>query len=136
MTLHEATDLLIGLGATEAINLDGGGSTTFVRSGSVVNKVSDVQVRSGGKTVVRHSVQKGDTVVGRVERPVASALVVVPSIAVSVPPVDPLAGVALGLREQALALPGGDVGVPLGLGLGRPGRRTPLHRTTGDAGRR
>jgi hypothetical protein len=38
---------------------------------------------------------------------VASALVVVPSIAVSVPPVDPLAGVALGLHEQALALPGG-----------------------------
>lgn len=106
MTLYEATDLLIGLGATEGINLDGGGSTTFVRGGSVVNKVSDVQVRSGGKTVVRQSVQKGDTLVGPVERPVASALVVVPSIAVSVPPVDPLAGVALGLREQALALPG------------------------------
>ena len=62
MTLHEATDLLIGLGATEGINLDGGGSTTFVRGGSVVNSVSDVQVRSGGKTLVRHSVQKGDTV--------------------------------------------------------------------------
>ncbi|MEW6476407.1 MAG: phosphodiester glycosidase family protein [Actinomycetota bacterium] len=107
MSLHEATDLLIGLGATEGINLDGGGSTTFVRGGNVVNNPSDVQVRNGGKTVVRHSVQKGDTVVGRVERPVASALVVVPSIAVSVPPVDPLAGVALGLREQALALPGG-----------------------------
>ncbi|MGH9011702.1 MAG: phosphodiester glycosidase family protein, partial [Acidimicrobiia bacterium] len=104
MTLHEATDLLIGLGATEGINLDGGGSTTFVRSGSVVNRVSDVQVRSGGKTMLRHSVQKGDTRLGHVERPVASALVVVPSIAVSVPPVDPLAGVALGLREQALAL--------------------------------
>ena len=112
MTLHEATDLLIGLGATEAINLDGGGSTTFVRSGSVVNRVSDVQVRSGGKTMVRHSVQKGDTVVGRVERPVASALVVVPRIAVSVPPVDPLAGVALGLREQALVLPGGTSASP------------------------
>jgi hypothetical protein len=36
---------------------------------------------------------------------VATALVVTPSIAVSVPPVDPLAGVALGLPEQALALP-------------------------------
>ncbi len=107
MTLHEATELLIGLGASEGINLDGGGSTTFVRGGNVVNKVSDVQVRSGGKTVVRHSSQKGDTVVGHVERPVASALVVVPSIAVSVSPVDPLAGVALGLREQALAVPGG-----------------------------
>jgi len=107
MTLHEATALLIDLGATEGINLDGGGSTTFVRGGSVVNSVSDVQVRSGGKTMLRHSVQSGDKVVGHVERAVASALVVVPRIAVSVPPVDPLAGVALGLREQALALPGG-----------------------------
>ena len=107
MTLHEAADLLLGLGATEGINLDGGGSTTFVRAGNVVNKVSDVQVRSGGKTLVRHSVQKGDTVVGPAERPVASALVLVPSIAVAVPPVDPLpAGIALGLREQALGVPG------------------------------
>ncbi|MCA1843603.1 MAG: phosphodiester glycosidase family protein, partial [Actinobacteria bacterium] len=102
MSLFEATDLLIALGAKEGINLDGGGSTTFVQNGNVVNKVSDVQVRSGGKTVVRHSVEKGDTLIGHVERPVASALVLVPSIAVSVPHVDPLAGgVALGLREQA-----------------------------------
>jgi hypothetical protein len=112
MTLYEATDLLIGLGATEGMNLDGGGSTTFVQGGTVVNKVSDVQVRAGGKTLVRHSVQRGDTLLGRVERPVASALVVVPSIGVSVPPVDPLAGVALGLREQALALPGGTSASP------------------------
>lgn len=112
MTLHEAAELLIGLGATEGINLDGGGSTTFVRAGSVVNSVSDVQVRSGGTTMLRHSVQGGDKVVGHVERPVASALVVVPRIAVSVPPVDPLAGVALGLREQALALPGGTSASP------------------------
>jgi len=32
----------------------------------------------------------------------------VPSIAVSAPPVDPFAGMDLGLREQALALPGGN----------------------------
>jgi hypothetical protein len=112
MSLFEATDFLIGLGATEAMNLDGGGSTTFVQGGNVVNKVSDVQVRSGGKTLIRHSVEKGDTLLGHVERPVASALVVVPSIAVSVPPVDPLAGVALGLHEQALALPGGSAPSP------------------------
>ena len=30
MSLFEATDLLIALGATEGVNLDGGGSTTFV----------------------------------------------------------------------------------------------------------
>jgi hypothetical protein len=110
MTLFEASDFLIGLGATEGMNLDGGGSTTFVRDGRVVNSPSDVQVRAGGKTVGRHTTQKGDTVVGRVERPVASALVVVPSIAVSAPPVDPLARMGLGLREQALALPGGSSG--------------------------
>jgi Phosphodiester glycosidase len=105
MSLFEATDLLISLGVTDGINLDGGGSTTFVQGGTVVNRVSDVQVRNGGKTLIRHSVQKGDTLLGHVERPTATALVVVPSIAVSVPPVDPLAGVALGLHEQALALP-------------------------------
>lgn len=112
MTLFEATDLLIGLGATEGMNLDGGGSTTFVAGGKVLNKVSDVQVRAGGKTVARHTSQKGDTVVGRTERPVASALVVVPSIAVSAPRVDPLADVDLGLGEQALALSGGTSASP------------------------
>jgi hypothetical protein len=106
MTLFEAADFLIGLGATEGINLDGGGSTTFVRDGRVVNSPSDAQVRAGGKTVGRHSTQKADNVVARVERPVASALVVVPSIAVAAPPADPFAGIGLGSREQALAFPG------------------------------
>lgn len=105
MTLFEAADFLLGLGATEGMNLDGGGSTTFVQGGTVVNSPSDAQVRVGGRTVGRHTTRKGDNVVARVERPVASALVVVPSIAVSAPPVDPLAGMALGLEEQALALP-------------------------------
>ena len=105
MSLFEATDLLIALGATDAINLDGGGSTTFVEGGNVVNHVSDVQVRNHGQTLIRHSIQNGDTLMGHAERPTASALVVVPNIAVSVPPVDPLAGVALGLHEQALGLP-------------------------------
>ena len=44
-TLSEATDLLIGLGATNAINLDGGGSTTFVLpcngGACVANRPSD-----------------------------------------------------------------------------------------------
>jgi hypothetical protein len=115
MSLREATDFMIALGATDAINLDGGGSATFVQSGNVVNHPSDVQVRSGGKTVIHHSVEPGDTLIGHVERPVATALVVVPSIAVSVPPVDPLAGVALGLKEQALGGP-----VPAGGAVARP----------------
>lgn len=43
-TLLEAADLMRRLGAVEALNLDGGGSTTFVRKGKVVNRPSS----SGG----------------------------------------------------------------------------------------
>jgi len=107
MSLFEAADLLLSLGATEGINLDGGGSTTFVQAGGkVANNVSDVTVRSGGQEIVRHSVQPGDVFINHVERPVASALAVVPSNPVSVQPVDPLAGSGFGLPQQALALPG------------------------------
>jgi exopolysaccharide biosynthesis protein len=41
MTIAELTDLLIDLGAVEAINMDGGGSTTMVIDGKVVNSPSD-----------------------------------------------------------------------------------------------
>jgi hypothetical protein len=41
MTLRELTDLLRALGATDAINMDGGGSTTLVIRGEVVNRPSD-----------------------------------------------------------------------------------------------
>lgn len=37
LTLGETTRLLAGLGATDALNLDGGGSTTFVANGTVRN---------------------------------------------------------------------------------------------------
>jgi len=104
MTLAEAADLLLALGATEALNLDGGGSTTFTVQSRVVNQPSDVAVRSGGREVIRHAGGSGDRVVGQVERPVASALMVVPANSVAAPPVDPLAGPDLDL-PQALALP-------------------------------
>jgi hypothetical protein len=104
MTLAEAADLLLALGATEGINLDGGGSTTFVTNGTVANQPSDVAVRGGDGLVIRHSAQAGDKVVGHVERPVASALAVVPAREVAVPRADPLARPSLGL-PQALALP-------------------------------
>ena len=45
MTLREFAELFVGLGATSAINLDGGGSTTMVLNGTVVNRVSDPQER-------------------------------------------------------------------------------------------
>ena len=56
-TLLEAADLMRRLGAVEAINLDGGGSTTFVKKGKVVNRPSSS---------------------GRRERAVAVAVAIVP----------------------------------------------------------
>jgi hypothetical protein len=41
VTMAEAADFLLGLGATDAVNLDGGGGTTFVAGGSVWNRPSD-----------------------------------------------------------------------------------------------
>jgi hypothetical protein len=48
MTLDELADLLVRLGAREAINLDGGGSTAMVVAGAVVNRPSDAE---GERTV-------------------------------------------------------------------------------------
>lgn len=41
MTLQELAEYLLSIGATDAMNLDGGGSTTMVLDGKVVNKPSD-----------------------------------------------------------------------------------------------
>ncbi len=45
LTLYELASILIDLGATEAINLDGGSSSTFVVNDTVVNKPSGQQER-------------------------------------------------------------------------------------------
>ena len=45
LTLYELASILIELGATEAINLDGGSSSTFVANDTVVNKPSGQQER-------------------------------------------------------------------------------------------
>jgi Phosphodiester glycosidase len=42
MTIAELTSLLLELGAVEAVNMDGGGSTTMVIRGRVVNSPSDL----------------------------------------------------------------------------------------------
>jgi exopolysaccharide biosynthesis protein len=42
MTIAELATLLIELGAVEAVNMDGGGSTTMVVRGRVVNSPSDL----------------------------------------------------------------------------------------------
>ena len=45
MTLEELTDLLLELGAVDALNLDGGGSTTLVTTEGIVNRPSDAEER-------------------------------------------------------------------------------------------
>jgi hypothetical protein len=52
MTLPELTDLLVELGAVDALNLDGGGSTTLVVGGQVVNRPSDPVERPVTNAVV------------------------------------------------------------------------------------
>ncbi len=42
MTIAELASLLIELGAVEAVNMDGGGSTAMVVRGEVVNSPSDL----------------------------------------------------------------------------------------------
>ena len=103
MSLAEAADLLLSLGATDGINLDGGGSTTFVADGTVLNTPSDVVVRTSDGETIQHLPSPGQEVIGHVERPVTSALAVVPKKEVSAPPVPAGTGSAPGLG-QALIL--------------------------------
>jgi hypothetical protein len=57
MTLREFADLFSSLGATWALNLDGGGSTTMVVDGDVKNRPSDGRERavSSALLVIRGS---------------------------------------------------------------------------------
>lgn len=77
MTLPEAADLMIALGAVEAINLDGGGSTTFVAHGVMVNHPSTQIVYRDGRTIVDGTPTKRDLVLAHLQRPVSTALAVV-----------------------------------------------------------
>ena len=121
MTLAEAADFLLALGATDGINLDGGGSTTFVDDGAVVNTPSDVAVHRSGSDVIEHLAGPGQPIVGHVERPVTSALAVVPKNEVSVPPVPAetggVPGVGQALSLAAGAGPGTDPGSVPGGGV-------------------
>ncbi len=92
LSLADSAELLRSLGATEALNLDGGGSTTLAAGATVLNRPSDRMVKRGGKQEIVHESRSGDVVVGPVERPVASALAIVPAGAAPLAPFDPLAG--------------------------------------------
>lgn len=77
MTLPEAADLMVALGATEAINLDGGGSTTFVAHGVMVNHPSTQLVFRNGYTVIDGFPSRDDLVLAHLERPVTTGLAIV-----------------------------------------------------------
>ncbi len=53
MSFQEMADFLLSIGTSEAVNLDGGGSTTLVARGRVVNKPSD----KTGERAVANSLQ-------------------------------------------------------------------------------
>lgn len=91
MSLLEAADLLRAIGATEAVNLDGGGSTTLAAGAEILNRPSDRMVRRDGGEQVVHTLARGDKLIGAVERPVASGLAVVPVGAPAPAPTDPFA---------------------------------------------
>lgn len=52
MSLPELASLMLELGATEAVNLDGGGSTTMLVRGSIRNRPSDNRVRPIGNGIL------------------------------------------------------------------------------------
>lgn len=109
LSLLEAAELLRSMGATEAVNLDGGGSTTLAVGATVANRPSDRMVKRSGTQQVVHETRPGDAILGAVERPVASGLVVVPSGPVSSGPVDPFgAGTQALLPDAGPAPAGGD----------------------------
>lgn len=78
MTLPQAIAMMRSLGAVEVVNLDGGGSSTFVVRGKVVNRPSDARVRRKGVARVVKVTAIGDKVIRRLERRVANAYLLVP----------------------------------------------------------
>ncbi len=69
MTYPELAKLLLKLGATEAIALDGGGSSTMVAKGKMVNRPADAIVMRNGRRMKVEGQQSGDLVIRRLERP-------------------------------------------------------------------
>jgi hypothetical protein len=81
MSLAQAADLLLGLGATDAVNFDGGGGTTFVVDGEVKNLPSDETNPGPPAYPDGHVVAPG-----HVERMAPNALVIVRKASAPVPP--------------------------------------------------
>jgi len=85
MTLPEVADLMLSLGAVEAMNLDGGGSSTMSVDGRLIN-------RPNGTTT---------------QRSVPSILSIVPSDSLKIPP-PPLGEVIIDTEEDGVTFTGGD----------------------------
>ena len=68
MTLRELAAELIGMGAVEAMNLDGGGSTTMVVSGAVRNSPSDGKERPVSDAILIFSVPDLDALARLIDR--------------------------------------------------------------------
>jgi hypothetical protein len=60
MTLRELAEALIDLGAREAMNLDGGGSTTMVVRDAIRNSPSDGMERAVSDAILIYSVSSRD----------------------------------------------------------------------------
>jgi hypothetical protein len=91
VTMAEAADFLLGLGVTDAVNLDGGGGTTFVAGGSVWNRPSD----NDPARPAEHE-ERGGT----------NALVVTSRPGAPLPPASPTAPKSLGTAPSGSPIPG------------------------------
>jgi hypothetical protein len=59
MSIPELTDLMLELGCVSAVNLDGGGSTTMVIDGQVVNSPSGSSPRPNGDAILLFPAKRG-----------------------------------------------------------------------------
>ena len=125
MSLAQAADLLARLGATDAVNFDGGGGTTFVVAGEVKNLPSDPRNPGPPAYPDGHVIEPG-----HVERMAPNALVIVPKDPdpPAPPPSDPTTTTTgpggQGPGSVPADLAGGDDAVLTGGNRFRPGAPT------------
>ena len=114
-TLAESADLMLGLGATDAVNFDGGGGTTFVVGGDVKNLPSDPGNPGPPAYPDGHVIAPG-----HVERLAPNSLVIVPKPADPAPspaPSDPTTTTTAPAADPGSGSTGGDIPLTTGGGL-------------------
>jgi hypothetical protein len=120
MTMAESADLLLSLGATDGVNFDGGGGTTFVVAGEVKNLPSDPGNPGPPAYPDGHVIAPG-----HVERMAPNALVIVPK------PPDP-APEPVPSETTTTTAPGAGSGSGSGPGSTGPSEGGDLPFTSGD----